>query len=90
MCSSALDHAPGEQLGPASDDFYGEPGLRRAREHLAPGGVLGVWSYAEHSPFERALRGVFETVYAEPVTVANELVGEEQTDWLFFARGSER
>ena len=67
--------------------FYEEAGLRSARRHLAEGGILGVWSYAPDSPFAAALRSVFEDVEVEPVTVTNDLIDEEQTDWLFFARG---
>jgi hypothetical protein len=33
------------------------------------------------------LREAFNEVRVEPVTVWNDLVDEEQTDWLFFARG---
>lgn len=65
---------------------YRPPSDRRARRHLAPGGVLGVWSYAESSRFSRALENVFEQVRVEPVTYFNDLVDEERTDWLFFAR----
>lgn len=82
-----VDHSPVETLGGASAEFYAEEGLRRARRHLAPGGVLGVWSYAAHSPFSEALRRVFPDVREEAVTVTNDLIDEEQTDWLFFARG---
>lgn len=84
-----VDHSPDERLGSddASSYFYSEPGLRSARCHLADGGVLGVWSYASDSPFATALRRVFDEVQVEPVTVVNDLVDEEQTDWLFFARG---
>lgn len=81
-----VDHAPDDRLGSASHDFYGEEGLRRARRHLAPGGVLGVWSYAENSNFSRALRSAFGRIRVEPVTYFNALVDEERTDWLFFAR----
>jgi spermidine synthase len=81
-----VDHSPAEPLGGQSVAFYREPGLRAARAHLAPGGVLGVWSYAESSPFRDALAAVFREVHAEPVTAWNDLVDEEQTDWLFFAR----
>lgn len=81
-----VDHSPDEHLGGANASFYTEQGARRARRHLAEGGVLGIWSYAEHSPFATALRAVFGRVHVEPVTVVNDLVGEEQTDWLFFAR----
>jgi spermidine synthase len=79
-----IDHAPDDSLG-GDHGFYTEAGLRRARGHLAPGGVLGVWSYAESSPFSRALRKVFSEVRVEPVTFFSHLAGEERTDWLFFA-----
>lgn len=81
-----VDHAPDDQLSRTNDFFYGEEGLRRAARHLAPGGVLGVWSYAESSPFARALRTVFGEVRIEPVTFFNPMIDEETTDWLFFAR----
>lgn len=81
-----VDHSPDEHLGGANASFYTEAGLARARHHLAEGGILGIWSYAEHSPFATALRRVFSEVHVEGVTVTNHLVGEEQTDWLFFAR----
>jgi spermidine synthase len=81
-----VDHSPDEHLGDANADFYTEAGLRRASAHLADSGVLAVWSYAEHSPFATALRSVFNDVRVEPITVVNDLVDEEQTDWLFFAR----
>jgi spermidine synthase len=84
-----VDHSPDETLTPrerTSDAFYTEAGLKRALRHLLPGGILGVWSYAEHSPFADALRRVFREVRVEPVHVFNDLVDEEHTDWLFFAR----
>lgn len=81
-----VDHAPDDNLSGANARFYAEEGLERARGHLAPGGVLAVWSYARHSPFADALRKVFAEVHVEPVTFFNDLVDEETTDWLFFAR----
>lgn len=81
-----VDHAPDDPLGEESGFFYTKEGLERARRHLAPGGVLGVWSYAESSPFERALREVFPEVRVEPVAFFNPMIDEENTDWLFFAR----
>lgn len=83
-----VDHSPDEPLGSTSSNFYTEAGLRRTREHLAPGGVLAVWSYARTSPFAEALGRVFPGVKVEPVTVYNEVAGEEQTDWLFLAGGN--
>jgi len=82
-----VDHSPDEPLGRESDSFYGEAGLARARRHLAPGGVFGVWSYAESPHFADALARVFAEVSVEPVRFENRLFGEEETNWLFFARG---
>lgn len=81
-----VDHSPEEQLGNNNTDFYTEGGLQQAQRHLNDGGILGVWSYAEHSPFATALRTVFSEILIDPITVWNDLVDEEQTDWLFFAR----
>jgi spermidine synthase len=81
-----VDHSPDHQLDRASASFYTPEGLRRAREHLSAGGILGVWSYAEHSPFSEALREVFDDVRVEAVPHYNDLVDEELTDWLFLAR----
>jgi spermidine synthase len=80
-----VDHSPDEPLGPGNQSFYTESGLLRAKQHLAPGGILAVWSYAESSPFVEALRASFAFVEAIPVTVMNDLVDVEQTDWLFVA-----
>jgi spermidine synthase len=81
-----VDHAPDDPLDRGTTDFYSRGGLERARRHLAPDGILGVWSYAESSPFATALREVFHDVRVEPVTFYNDLIDEETTDWLFFAR----
>jgi spermidine synthase len=81
-----VDHAPDEHLCASNAAFYTREGLGLARRHLAPGGILGVWSYAEHSPFSEALRDVFDVVHVEPVVFFNDLIDEETTDWLFFAR----
>jgi spermidine synthase len=82
-----VDHSPADHLGePRKDGFYTAKGLRAARRHLAPGGVLGVWSNAESSPFAEALREVFGEVRIEPVTFVDDLIDHEATDWLFFAR----
>ena len=82
-----VDHSPDERLGGASDSFYTEAGLALAKKHLAPAGVLGVWSYAESSPFAEALRNVFAEVRIEQSTFENRIIEEAETNWLFFARG---
>lgn len=81
-----VDHAPDDHLGSGNESFYTGPGLARAKRHLAPGGTLAVWSYADSSPFVDALRGTFKEVELLPVTYRNDLVDEEHTDWLFLAR----
>lgn len=81
-----VDHSPDDRLGAGeSFTFYSEKGLEYAKEHLHPGGVLGVWSYAACSPFADALRASFKSVRVEPIIHQNELIDEEHTDWLFFA-----
>ena len=82
-----VDHSPEEPLDSESDRFYTEEGLAHARRHLAPGGLLGVWSYAECSPFADSLARVFPEVRVEPITFENLVFEEEETNWLFFARG---
>jgi spermidine synthase len=81
-----VDHSPDENLSSANGEFYTVHGLQRAKLHLAEDGILGVWSYAESSPFADALHDVFREVRIESVTVFNNLINEQQTDWLFFAR----
>ncbi len=81
-----VDHSPDEMLGDGNAAFYSEAGLERAKQHLAPGGVLGVWSYAEHSPFADAMRASFAEVRVESVVFENIVLEESETNWLFFAR----
>jgi spermidine synthase len=80
-----VDHSPDEPLGAASESFYSAVGLERAKGHLRPGGVLGVWSYAESPRFEASLRQVFDQVRVERATFWNRITDEEETHWLLFA-----
>lgn len=81
-----VDHAPEERLGETNGAFYTEEALRNARDHLAPAGVLGVWSYAESIPFSQALERVFSEVRIECVTFPNPVIGEDESNWLYLAR----
>ncbi|WP_339629501.1 hypothetical protein [Gimesia maris] len=81
-----VDHSPDDNLDEANRRFYTVDGLQHAKLHLEAEGLLGVWSYAESSQFADALHEVFREVRIEPVTVFNNLINEEQTDWLLFAR----
>lgn len=82
-----VDHSPHEQLSGDNHLFYTIEGLKRAKSHLVPHGILGVWSYAQSSPFEKALRKVFTEVSVKTVGFKNTLLNEEHEDWLFFAQG---
>ncbi len=83
-----VDHSPDERLGEDNVSFYTALGLQAAKRHLAPDGILGVWSYAKNSPFADALQSVFKHVHIEPVTFENQGLDQQLTDWLFFAQGS--
>ncbi len=80
-----VDHAPDERLGDTNAGFYTPAGLELAKAHLAEGGVLGVWSYAENSPFADALRKVFAHVDLEAVSFDNVLTEVHENNWLFIA-----
>jgi spermidine synthase len=81
-----VDHSPEDHLEAGNQSFYTPSGLARAKRHLAVGGMLAVWSYAESSPFVDALHAAFTSVEIVPVRYVNDLVDEEHTDWLFLAR----
>ncbi|MQA89808.1 MAG: spermidine synthase [Gemmatimonas sp.] len=82
-----VDHSPDEPLSKSNDSFYSKHGLERAGRHLAPEGILGIWSHAQNSDFSTALDQVFREVRVEPITYFNDLVDENTTDWIFLARG---
>ncbi len=82
-----VDHSPNDRLDTKIGQFYTTEGLKKAKEHLTEGGVLGVWSYTEDPPFADALRNVFDEVRIESVTFIHKFQNnEETTDWLFFSR----
>ena len=81
-----VDHSPEDVLGEESCGFYTVAGLTRAKAHLNPGGVIGIWSYDSHTPLLDSMKEVFTDVTVEQITVWNDLIDVEQTDWLFFGR----
>jgi spermidine synthase len=81
-----IDHAPDHHLDHANLPFYTSDGLAPVRAHLAPRGVLAVWSSADSDAFRRALETSFDEVRVVPVTFRNDLVDETVTDWIFLAR----
>jgi len=81
-----VDHSPDQLLDPSSGSFYTAAGLTRAREHLAEGGVLAIWSSAPSEAFQRTLAGVFSEVKLETIHWRNELIDQDQHDDLFLAK----
>jgi len=81
-----VDTSPERRLDESSAGFYTDAGLARCARHLAPGGVLGVWSAHDSPELEENLRRVFDRVRVEPVDFDNAITGEAETNWLFFAR----
>jgi spermidine synthase len=53
-----VDNGPDALVHPGNDRLYATPGLVAARDALAPGGVLGVWSSADNPSFGGRLRGI--------------------------------
>ncbi len=81
-----VDHSPEESLGESSHRFHSLEGLALAKRHLRPGGVLGVWSYAESPEFADAMREVFDSVVVRPLRFLNPVIEDHETNWLFFGR----
>ena len=81
-----VDHSPEDVLGDQSHGFYTLEGLQKTGQHLNSNGVLAVWSYDDNTPLLEKMKVVFADVSVEKVTVWNDLINEEQTDWLFFGR----
>lgn len=83
-----VDHTPTERLGPGSEPFYTVAGLGRVAQHLAPGGVLAVWSAGDDEPFAQVVSEVFPTATRERVTWRNDLIndGEDIEDVVFLGR----
>ena len=79
-----VDHSPDEPLGEQSAQFYTDEGLLRAKAHLAPGGVLGLWSYADNGPLRETMKRVFAHGQIEAVEFTNVLTEERETNFLFF------
>jgi len=79
-----VDHSPAEPLGAQGVPFHTEAGLKAAKQHLAPGGVLGVWSYEGSAGFAAAMKQVFAHGSIEPVEFFNAVTEEQETNCLFF------
>lgn len=71
-----VDHAPDNLLDPASAPFYTVEGQQRVSKHLAPGGVLGVWSAADSHDFHAVMKEVYAGATREHCAWGNDMPGE--------------
>jgi len=62
-----VDHAPDDPLSEESMPFYSKEGQACVTQHLAPGGVLGVWSAVEDEDFSQVLAATYEKSHREDV-----------------------
>lgn len=81
-----VDHSPEELLHARNATFYTDEGLASAYEHLADGGILGIWSSAQNKELLRALGRQFSEVRLETIEWRNELIETDQRDDIFLAR----
>jgi spermidine synthase len=83
-----VDHTPTDLLDPASGPFYTWQGQRQVADHLAPAGVLAVWSAGDDDDFAEVLWEVYPEARREHVRWSHELIddGNEIEEVLFLAR----
>ncbi|MEM6996758.1 MAG: spermidine synthase [Myxococcota bacterium] len=77
-----VDNGPDALAHEGNTQLYGAEGLAAARRALAPGGVLGVWSFSDDAAFTRRCRDAgFDTV-VERVAASRKGRGRYHYIWL--------
>lgn len=79
-----VDHSPTEPLDPASEPFYRWQGQRQVIDHLAPGGVLAVWSCDDDHDFAAVLDEVYPEATRERVRWIDQLIDDEEIEEVLF------
>jgi spermidine synthase len=82
-----VDHAPQMPLDPASLPFYTEEGQAAVRRHLAPGGILAVWSAHDDEPFAAALARAYPRSWRDYIEWTSDIGGPREEvlhNTLFF------
>ncbi len=62
-----VDHSPAMPLDPASLPFYTAEGQAAVRAHLAPGGIVAVWSAHHNDAFEAVMTKSYDRSWVEEV-----------------------
>lgn len=84
-----VDHAPDHRLVDGPGRFYTPEGQAAVAKHLAPGGVLAVWSYADNDAFAAVLKKQYPQACREAVEWPDEEdPGNSFRNVLFFAGGA--
>lgn len=81
-----VDHSPTSPLDPASAPFYTVDGQHRVKQHLAPGGVLAVWSAEDDDAFGRVVEAVYPLAQREYVKWNCDNYGGPMENVLFLGR----
>ena len=79
-----VDHSPTEPLDPASEPFYTWQGQRQVIDHLAPNGVLAVWSSGDDHDFAAVLDEVYPETRRERIRWVNVLIDDEEIEEVLF------
>ncbi|MEO0463596.1 MAG: spermidine synthase [Pseudomonadota bacterium] len=77
-----VDNGPDGVVRDANDRLYTRTGLAKAREALAPGGILAVWSAAPDPAFTRRLKSAGFDVEAREVRARPNNKGPRHTIWF--------
>ncbi len=84
-----VDHSPDAPLDLSSLGFYSARGQAKVREHLAPGGVLAVWSATNNDRFAAVMEQSYAEAWREHVewsTAPEADGGQLLHNLLFFGR----
>ncbi|MEO6594789.1 MAG: hypothetical protein ABIP94_08560, partial [Planctomycetota bacterium] len=76
-----VDNGPAGLSRPSNERLYSDPGLAKARDALAPGGVLGIWSAAEDRSFAARMRHIGFDVVEHRVRARRDK-GPRRTIWV--------
>jgi spermidine synthase len=86
-----VDHSPDAPLDPATLVFYTAEGQARVREHLAPGGIVAVWSAHDNDAYAAVMAEAYPESWRESVRWSVPSTSGPAQDWhntLFFGRAA--